>query len=55
MDVPENAEGKPHVIIADTIKGKGVSFIENKPEWHHHRLSQQEYEQAVAEISGGAK
>ena len=51
----ENEDGKPHVIIADTIKGKGVSFIENRPEWHHHRLSQQEYEQAVAEISGGAK
>lgn len=51
----EHEEGKPHIIIADTIKGKGVSFIENKPEWHHHRLSQQEYEQAVAEISGGVK
>ena len=47
-------EGKPHIIIADTIKGKGVSFIENKPEWHHHRLSQKEYEQAVSEINGGA-
>ena len=26
---------KPHVIIAETIKGKGVSFMENRPEWHH--------------------
>lgn len=51
----ENEEGKPHIIIADTIKGKGVSFIENRPEWHHHRLSKQEYEQAVAEISGGVR
>lgn len=44
---------KPHVIVADTIKGKGVSFIENRPEWHHHRLSQKEYEQAKVEIEGG--
>lgn len=48
----ERCEGKPHVIIADTVKGKGVSFIENRPEWHHHRLSQKEYEQARMEIEG---
>lgn len=42
----------PHVIIAETIKGKGVSFIENRPEWHHHRLTQAEYEQAKSEIGG---
>lgn len=46
----DRCEGKPHVIIANTIKGKGVSFIENRPEWHHHRLSQKEYEQAVEEV-----
>lgn len=49
----DKAEGKPHIIIADTIKGKGVSFIENCPEWHHHRLSKDEYEQARKEILGG--
>lgn len=49
----DKAEGKPHIIIADTIKGKGVSFIENRPEWHHHRLSKDEYEQARKEILGG--
>ena len=46
----DDPSGKPHVIIADTIKGKGVSFIENRPEWHHHRLSPAEYEQAKAEL-----
>lgn len=46
----DTCEGKPHVIIADTVKGKGVSFIENKREWHHHRLSQQEYEIARQQI-----
>ena len=27
--------GKPTCVIANTIKGRGVSFMENKPEWHH--------------------
>ena len=48
----DRTNGKPHVIIAHTVKGKGISFIENKPEWHHHRLSQTEYEQARAELLG---
>lgn len=41
---------KPTIIIADTVKGKGVSFIENRREWHHNRLSQAQYEQAVEEV-----
>ncbi len=49
----DKEEGKPHIIIADTVKGKGVSFIENRPEWHHHRLSEKEYEAAMAEVTGG--
>lgn len=49
----DSKEDQPHVIIADTIKGKGVSFMENRPEWHHHRLSRAEYEAAREEILGG--
>jgi transketolase len=30
--------GKPLAIIANTIKGKGVSFMENNPEWHHKKI-----------------
>lgn len=45
-----SALSKPHAIIADTVKGKGISFIENRPEWHHHRLSKAEYEAARAEL-----
>lgn len=41
---------QPHAIIADTIKGKGISFMENRPEWHHHRLSKEEYKQAKEEV-----
>ncbi len=49
----EREKGRPHVIIADTVKGKGVSFMENRPEWHQHRLSAEQYEAARKEILGG--
>ena len=48
----QEKEGKPTVIIANTVKGKGVSFMENNNEWHHNRLGQDQYQIAVAEISG---
>jgi len=48
-----SSEPTPHVVIAHTIKGKGVSFMENKKEWHHSSLSQKQYETAVAEIRSG--
>lgn len=41
--------GKPNAIIAHTIKGKGVSFMENVKEWHHSILSLSQYEQAISE------
>lgn len=41
--------GMPSVVIAHTIKGKGVSFMENSPAWHHNRLIQTDYEAAIAE------
>lgn len=41
--------GMPTVVIAKTIKGKGVSFMENNNEWHHNRLTQKFYEQAIKE------
>lgn len=43
-------KGKPNVIIAHTIKGRGVSFIENNYKWHHHVPSDAEYEQAMTEL-----
>lgn len=42
-------QSKPSVIIANTVKGKGVSFMENKKEWHHSVLSQEQYELAMSE------
>jgi len=40
---------RPNAIIAHTIKGKGVSFMENNAKWHHGSLSLNEYELAVSE------
>lgn len=48
----DTERGHPHVVIAETVKGKGISFAENRPEWHHHRLSQEEYDRARGEILG---
>lgn len=41
---------KPVCVIANTVKGKGVSFIEGVKEWHHHTLSLEQYEQARKEV-----
>ena len=51
----EHEHKKPHIVIADTVKGKGVSFIENRPEWHHHSITKKQYEQAREEVMGGAE
>ena len=40
----------PVVIIAETTKGKGVSFMENNNEWHHNRLTKANYDLAMAEL-----
>jgi len=41
----------PRVILASTVKGKGVSFMENNNEWHHNRLTKAQYDTALNEIS----
>ncbi len=43
--------GKPTMVIANTVKGKGVSFMENKAEWHHGLPTKEELAQALKEIS----
>ena len=42
--------GRPKAIIANTVKGKGISFMENNPEWHHNRLTKEKYEVALEEL-----
>lgn len=46
----EDSEGKPKLIMAQTIGGKGVSFAENDPGYHDWKASSQEAEQAIQEL-----
>ena len=53
LDVFTNAQkikGKPQVIIAKTLKGKGVSFMESNPEWHGIAPSKEQLDQALKEL-----
>ena len=47
------AEGIPTAIICDTVKGKGLSFAENRPEWHQRAITQEQYEIALADLMEG--
>lgn len=47
----KQTKGKPTIIIAKTIKGKGVSFMENKAEWHGKAPSEEEYKLAMDELN----
>ena len=46
----EPSPGKPVFVIANTVKGKGVSFMENVAKWHHGVPSEAELKQALAEL-----
>lgn len=48
-------EGHPTCVIAHTHKGRGVSFMEDKVEWHHRVPTGDELELALAELGGGAQ
>ena len=43
-------EGKPNLVIAHTVKGKGVSYMENVIKWHHGVPSEKQYEEALSEL-----
>ena len=48
-------EGKPTIILANSVKGKGVSFMENEAGWHGAAPNQEQYEQAIAELDAYIK
>ena len=48
-------KGKPTMIIANSVKGKGVSFMENQCGWHGKAPNDDEYKQAIAELMGEGK
>jgi transketolase len=49
--ISKKVSSKPKVIIANTTKGKGISFMENNNTWHHNRLTQSTYDQAISELT----
>lgn len=51
--LPASERAKPTAIIADTVKGKGVSFMEAGATWHYGALSEEDEARALAEIRGG--
>ena len=46
----ESSGGKPHVIIANTTKGKGISFMEGSLNWHARPMNEDQYELASADL-----
>ena len=50
FEVAKNVKEKPVCIIAKTIKGKGVSFMENKVEWHGKAPNEEQYKMAMEEL-----
>lgn len=52
IDAARSAAGRPTVIIARTVKGKGVSFMEGRHEWHGKPLNDADFGRATAELGG---
>ncbi|OGR83363.1 MAG: hypothetical protein A2636_03715 [Elusimicrobia bacterium RIFCSPHIGHO2_01_FULL_64_10] len=50
LDKTRSVLGKPHLILAHTVKGKGVSFMEGNIDWHGKAPTRAEAEQALREI-----
>jgi transketolase len=51
LDEAETIKGKPTMIIAKTIKGKGISFIEGKYEFHNSSITEEQYKVAIKEVA----
>ena len=50
LNTPSSDPDKPLVIIAQTVKGKGVDFMENTVEWHYRNLNPQQLEEALRQL-----
>ena len=55
LDSARKCKGKPTAIIANTVKGKGVSFMENQVSWHGSAPNAEQTEQALAELNAAEK
>jgi transketolase len=47
--------GKPNAVLARTVKGKGISFMEDQISWHHRVPTDSEYAAALMELEKAAK
>lgn len=52
IDEAKKVKGKPTVIVAGTVKGKGISFMENQAGWHGVAPNKEQRDQAIAELGG---
>lgn len=52
IDNAREKNGKPKMILAKTVKGKGVSFMEGKNAWHGKPINDEEFAQAMKELGG---
>jgi transketolase len=50
LEIAHRTEGQPHMIVANTIKGKDVSYMENRLEWHSRGLTDEDYRIAMQEL-----
>jgi transketolase len=50
MAALDTRQGLPHVLVARTVFGKGVSFMESRIKWHYWPMSDAEYRQALSDI-----
>jgi transketolase len=51
LDAAERVKGQPSVIVADTVKGKGISFAEHNAAYHNASFTEEQYRQAMAELA----
>jgi transketolase len=51
-DLTARRNGRPKAIVAETVKGRGVSFMENNNVWHYTRLTKETFDAALAEVEG---
>ena len=51
----KSTKGKPTAVIAKSVKGKGVSFMENEASWHGAAPNKEQYEQAISELDAHLK
>ena len=50
-NLKNSTTARPKLVIANTTKGKGVSFMENKMEWHYLPMNEEQYVQALSDIN----